>query len=218
MPTFIPVFRFARLVLLLAFALGIGVGLALAGRPGEASTLVSHGETAALPQLAEAAGQAAGQNALLAATYLRAAGSAFIPSKNVDYFSDQGCTYMQSGAPLTDFFYDLQLPHGAVLDSFTLYYLDSSVALTINAYIAIFDATGSATLVSSVASAGFSGYGSATSADFSHIVDNLGQALSVWVRIPAGGVSGLQLCGVRVRYQPPQTAAFMPTILNQATP
>jgi hypothetical protein len=133
--------------------------------------------------------------------YFFAAGSTFRPRDSGtgwDYISN-GCISARGGNDI--FTLHLEVPHGARIEYLRIFYYDTS-ALSSTAYITRYNAQGATDDLTSVASTGTGGYGTALSAYFEHIVDTANRAYILNWRPGAQG-STMRLCGLRVAYRLP---------------
>jgi hypothetical protein len=137
--------------------------------------------------------------------FMRAAGSNFVPRDSTTTFSYDGGGCMQRDSNIGDswFTYDLQVPNGAELDFFRVYYFDGSATFDVNAELWSFDGAGGTTMIAEADSTGDAGYGSTGSPFFSHIVDSVNESLVVVASLQGGVGNQVRLCGIRVRYQRP---------------
>lgn len=197
--------RFFLPVLLAGLLIGVGVGLALDGGTANADGALEN-----YPATNEASG--------LQTYYKRVAGWNFMPlASTTNYVGlNPGCMARIDSAGLGTFVYDLQLPHGAILDYLSLYYFDQSPA-KITVSILAFNGAGGSSTIETLESAGSGGYGATGSGVFSHVVDNYNESLLIQAEIPEPG-STLQLCGVRLRYQFDISTNYLPSVLNMAAP
>lgn len=103
------------------------------------------------------------------------------------------------------FVHPLDLPQGARIEYLRLYYYDASNGSS-SAYISRFDGAGGFADLTSVASAGSDGFGSALSAHVDHLVDNVDWSYVVyWM---SGDTTGAQkVCGLRILYTPAEGGA-----------
>lgn len=140
-----------------------------------------------------------------AGVFLRAAGSNFIPRDSTSTFSytSAGCLQRDSNTGDSFFTYDIQVPHGAMIDYFRLYYFDGSGTYNLNSELWSFDGAGGATLIAEADSTGDAGFGSIGSGFFSHVVNTNNESLSLVVSLQGGVGSQIRLCGIRIRYQSP---------------
>lgn len=132
--------------------------------------------------------------------------------------SDTGYDYFGSGcisSKGSDYFVlDIQLPTGAEIDFVRLYYYNTSTS-NARLYLTWYDGQGGYSDVMFVDSSGSAGYGS-VGASTSYIVDPVTQAVSLVWRPNTTG-STMALCGVRIRYQLPFGATFLPALSKNST-
>ena len=129
------------------------------------------------------------------------AGSALRPrdSSSGWRYDSVGCVYRSSGSEL--FTQNLDIPDGARIDYLRLFYRDTS-ASNATAWITNYDGAGNFTDLTSVNSAGNSGYGTTLSPLLSHVTNTASRSYVVnWE--PAQNGNTMQLCGVRVAYRLP---------------
>jgi len=153
--------------------------------------------------------------------YKRVAGSNFHPrDSDISYaYRGAGCVVREAGPGDSWFTTDLQVPEGAVIDFFRVYYYDNTSTYGIDSELWAFDGAGGVFLIAEADSIGSPGYGSTGSGSFNYSVDNTDEALVVVASIPEGAGYDLALCGVRIRYQYTLVAAnFLPSVLNLTAP
>ena len=138
-------------------------------------------------------------------TFLRVAGSNFVPrgSSATYSYSGGGCMQRDSNVGDSWFTYDVQIPDGAVIDSLRVYYYDFNATYDINSELWAFDGAGGITQIAEADSSGTPGYSSTDSGLFSNRVDTPSESLVVVASIQGGVGASLQLCGIRVRYRAP---------------
>lgn len=133
--------------------------------------------------------------------YFFAAGSVFRPRDSAtgwDY-PGAGCISARGGSDL--FTLHLDVPHGARIDYLRIFYYDASASTT-RGFITTYNAQGGTTDLTSVASTGNTGYGTALSAYLGHVV-NTETAAYVLNWIPGAQGTTIRLCGLRVAYRLP---------------
>lgn len=133
--------------------------------------------------------------------YTFVAGSALRPrdSSSGWRYPGVGCVYINNGNELMTL--DLNIPTGARIDYLRLYYRDTSASNS-TAWITNYDGAGAFTDLTSVSSAGNSGYGTTLSPLVSHVVNNASRSYSLNWQANQTGAS-MQLCGLRVAYRLP---------------
>jgi hypothetical protein len=132
-------------------------------------------------------------------------------------YSSGGCMYRNGGGNYTE--HTLQLPQGAEIDYLRVYFWDNDATHNATAYLFAYDGKGGTSTIASVSSSGQAdSYRSEGSGYFSHIVDNLGEALSLSLYYGGATTSDLKICGVRIRYQYTLSVTDLPMILNGAGP
>jgi hypothetical protein len=127
--------------------------------------------------------------------------------------SDTGYDYFGSGCISSkgaDYFVlNLQLPTGAVIDFFRMYYYDSSTA-NARMYLTWYNGQGGYSDLAYIDSSGSAGYGSVGGAT-NYTVDPVKQSINLIWRPNTTG-SSMALCGVRIRYQVEVGQAFLPSL------
>jgi hypothetical protein len=144
--------------------------------------------------------------------YVFVAGSSFTPrdSSTTWAYPGVGCINAASGNAI--FSLALHLPQGSRIDYLRLYYHDSS-ANNSSAWVTTYDAAGAFTDLTTVSSAGNSGYGSNLSPLVEHVVNNASRAYTLnWQANQTG--SSMQLCGMRVAYRVPLDQVFLPLVIR----
>lgn len=132
-------------------------------------------------------------------------------------YSSGGCMSRTGGGNYTE--QTLQLPQGAEIDYLRVYFYDNDAAHNATAYLFAYDGKGHSTSIASASSSGQAdSYSSVGSGYFSHIVDNLNEALSLSLYYGGATTSDLKICGVRIRYQYTPSIIDLPLILNGASP
>jgi hypothetical protein len=110
-----------------------------------------------------------------------------------------GCVYINNGNQLMTI--DLNIPTGARIDYLRLYYRDASASNS-TAWVTNYNGAGAFTDLTSVSSAGNSGYGTTLSPFVNHVVNNASRSYSLNWQANQTGTS-MQLCGLRVAYRLP---------------
>jgi hypothetical protein len=132
-------------------------------------------------------------------------------------YSSGGCMSRTGGGNYTE--HTLQLPEGAEIDYLRVYFWDNDATHDATAYLFAYDGKGGSTSIAYASSSGQAGsYRSEGSGYFSHIVDNLNEALSLSLYYGGATTSDLKICGVRVRYQYTISLVDLPLILNGTSP
>lgn len=135
------------------------------------------------------------------ATYVRRyAGLTFVPrdSDQEHNYSGSGCIEGKVGGTGL-WVHSLDLPQGAEITDFRLYYYDSNGSAAVNGWITRFDNAGITEDLISVPSSDAGGYGS-VAAPTSILVDNTSFSYVVYGR-PGGNDGTTRLCGVAVTYR-----------------
>ncbi|REJ74057.1 MAG: hypothetical protein DWQ36_09245 [Acidobacteria bacterium] len=135
--------------------------------------------------------------------FLFVAGSNFRARDSSTTFSYLGGGCLQRNSNVGDswFTYDLDLPHGAVIDFLRVYYFDNTATYNVNSELWAFDGAGGTELVAEADGSGTPGYSSAGSGFFARTVDSVNDSFVIVASIQGGVGSSIALCGVRVRYQ-----------------
>jgi hypothetical protein len=205
--------KFIGLILLLGLLPGIGAGIILAGRQpvveAQAPSNENNDEVTERPNQSQTI------------FYHRVSGFSFLPrDSDWDYYHNgNGCLYRPDDNTnvLHTFTYDLQLPHGAEITTFNVYFYDtSSFDLTVELWA--FNGSGGATIIENSGSTAANGYGSVNSGVFSHTVDNINESLAFITTIGPNHNVTLQLCSIRLTYEFDISANYLPTMLNLASP
>jgi hypothetical protein len=196
-------------VLLMGLFIGAGVGWALAEQPETPNPSPPAGEEAQDRQ-EETASQ----------YYKRVTGFSFRPVHYATTFvgSDGVCFHRSDDSGYGTLIHDLQLPDGAEVNQVTFYYYDASIVQSINFEMRAVDGFGNGPTIASFTSAGSSGFGSVDSPQFSYVVDNFDEVLTLRASFPDGVSSALRLCGARISYTYDLASNFLPAVLNQTMP
>lgn len=146
-------------------------------------------------------------------SYYHIAGSAFTTRDSTsgwDYDS-VGCVSLANGSEL--FTASLELPEGARIDYLRLFYRDTS-ASNGTTWITTYNGAGNFADLTSVSSAGNSGYGTTLSPYLGHIVDNASQSYVLnWQAAQTG--TTMQLCGMRVAYRLAVNEFYLPLLMRR---
>jgi len=114
---------------------------------------------------------------------------------------DGGCIYRTAGSSYS--IYSLQLPDGAEIKYFRLFFYDNDPVYNAKVYLYRYDGTG--TLIDpiqEVSSSGTPGQSSVGSDYFNHEVDNYNESLTLVLHFGYGAVgSNVKIFGVRVQYK-----------------
>jgi hypothetical protein len=150
--------------------------------------------------------------------FKRYAGSSFHPRDSTTTFNygGFGCLYRTGGS--TWFTIDVQVPDGAEIDFFRIYFYDNDADNNVIAYLYSFDGAGSADELDVAASSDTPGFSSAGSGFLSHIVDTTSESISLVVGFDEGNNSNLAFCGVRIRYQYAVASVTLPAVMNLMEP
>jgi hypothetical protein len=134
---------------------------------------------------------------------------------NVQAYTSNGCVYMSSGTGtglLTGT--GMHIPDNAVLKYIRLYYYDTNASAGVDAFLTRY-APGSAVsdrLSTGSTNAFSGGYGFVVSNEITETVDNSAYAYHLY-GWPDSNNSNLQVCGIRVAYYAPFSAAvFLPMV------
>lgn len=135
--------------------------------------------------------------------FVRSAATTFVQynSTNTWGYGGSGCIYKTGGSAFYEL--DLQIPDGVELDFLRIYFNDTDAVNEASAFLFSFDGAGNNTQIASAGSSGSPGFSSAGSGFFSHIVDNVNEALGLRIGFGSATTSALQICGVRLRYTTP---------------
>ena len=148
-------------------------------------------------------------------SYYRLIGTAFNPrttATTYDY-NFNGCVY-ETGGTDNRFMAPLLVPDGAVLKYLRFYYDDTSAATNLTAYLTRYQPGVTSEDLTSVSSAGSSGYGTTLSAEITQTVDLANWAYTIIIA-PNANASTNSFCGVRVAYYAPFFGAVgLPVIMK----
>jgi len=136
--------------------------------------------------------------------YYHVAGSALRPrDSSVEWGTggSGGCLQLASGATYVIFNVHLEVPEGARIEYLRLFYYDTSASNS-QAWVTLYDDDGGYDDVTNVASEGNTGYGTALSEYFEHIINTTNYSYVLNWRPNVVG-STMQLCGLRVAYRLP---------------
>jgi len=152
--------------------------------------------------------------------FKRITGSSFLPrSSAMGYeYGESGCIWQSIDHPGGYFTADLQLPQGALVNGFRIYFKDSSQAFNAHAWIYAYDGQGGSSELAHISSDGTSGYGSVGQVVDDYEVNNKDESLAIVAGLEGATDGSLMLCGVRVRYEIPFSQVHLPSILNDAHP
>jgi hypothetical protein len=152
--------------------------------------------------------------------FKRIAGSSLLPrSSSMGYeYGESGCIWQSIDYPGGYFTVDLQLPQGALVNGFRVYFKDNSQAFNAHAWIYAYDGQGGSSELAHISSDGTPGYGSAGQVVDDYEVNNKGESLAIVAGLEGATDDSLMLCGVRVRYEIPFSQVHLPSILNDAHP
>ena len=136
--------------------------------------------------------------------YYHATGSALRPRDSAVEWNSSGtggCLYQVSGNANVIYNLHLDIPDGARIDYLRIYYYDTSASDSYS-WVTRYDDSGGLSDVTSIASTGTAGYGTALSPLIEHVVDNVNYNYVLNWRPYANG-STMMLCGLRVAYRLP---------------
>jgi hypothetical protein len=145
--------------------------------------------------------------------YFHAAGSSLTPRSSLTSWVYQGVGCVSAGSGNEIFTMHLDLPQGARIDYLRLYYRDTN-ANNSQAWISTYDATGGFTDLTTVSSAGATGYGTALSPYVGHVVNNGARSYVLNWRANQTGAS-MQLCGLRVAYRVQVKNVYLPAVIRR---
>lgn len=155
-----------------------------------------------------------------AATYnasLRIAGSSLRPrASDVEWAASGsgGCVYAASGDQWEVFNTAVYLPQGSTVKYIRMYFYDSNATYNAYAWFTAYDMDGSIAAEWNVQSTGSAGAGSATSAEFTHVVNyELYSYVVNWRPYELG--SDMQLCGFRIYYKTPPGYSYLPLVVKE---
>lgn len=211
----------AGLLLVGALLFSAGDGQARGGNEVQAMQAPSFGETGDGAPAGSSANQAALDDSGPDMTeafeqtfsYFRLVGTAFNPRTSASTFAYNfnGCIYQTAGSD-NRFMAPLFVPDGAVIKYLRFYYDDTSAGTNLTAWITRYQPGVTSEDLTSVSSAGSSGYGTTLSPEITHTVDLTNWAYTLIIA-PNGNSTANTFCGVRVAYYAPTIfPAFLPTI------
>lgn len=129
-------------------------------------------------------------------------------------YTTNGCIYVSSSGGSTRMQFPVTLPDRSIVKSMDIFYHDTSTN-NLTVWLTRYVPGQTAGDVVWVSSSGNAGWGTSSSPEVTHIVDNSAwaYALNYWW----GGVTNnsLQICGIRINYIDPFYSTFLPVILRQ---
>jgi len=181
---------------------------------GEGGDGLPAGVSPAAPNVAPS-GILAADEILVSFSYYRLIGTAFNPRTSTTTFAYNfdGCVYETGGAD-NRFMAPLLIPDDSIIKYLRLYYDDTNAGSNITAWLTRYQPGVTSEDLTSVVSAGSSGYGTTLSGEITHTVDIANWAYTI-VIAPNGNSSANSFCGVRVAYYAPNAyAVAIPVILK----
>ncbi len=148
-------------------------------------------------------------------SYYRLVGTAFNPRTSTTTFnySFNGCVY-ETGGLDNRFMAPLLVPDGSVLKYLRLYYDDTSAGSDLTAWLTRYQPGVTSQDLTSITSAGSSGYGNTLSPEITHTVDLVNWAYTIIIA-PNANASSNAFCGIRVAYYAPLLGAMaLPAIMK----
>ena len=122
-----------------------------------------------------------------------------------------GCIYASSGSSNAVFNTPVQLPQGAVVKYFRMYYNDTNVDTNSTAWFTVYDWYGVVQVEYGVVSSGSSGTSYATTAEITQTIDySMYSYVINWRPYDLG--SDTQVCGFRIYYAAPPGSVFLPLV------
>ncbi len=138
----------------------------------------------------------------LSFSYFHVLGATLKPrdSANSYVYAFNGCIYVSAGA-LGRLQFPVTIPDGSTVKYLRIYYNDTAVADDLTAWLTQYSPGQSSTDLTSISSSGSAGFGTALSAEITHVVDN---QLNYTINVGWGANNSTQqICGVRVAYYAP---------------
>lgn len=148
-------------------------------------------------------------------SYYRLIGTAFnVRSSTTTFaYNFNGCVYETAGTD-NRFMAPLLIPENSVLKYLRLYYIDTNPSTDITSWLTRYQPGVTSEDITSVTSAGSSGYGTTLSSEITHTVDLTNWAYTIIIA-PNANASTNAFCGVRVAYYAPTfTALGLPVVVK----
>ncbi|MBN1667433.1 MAG: hypothetical protein JW862_10100 [Anaerolineales bacterium] len=121
-----------------------------------------------------------------------------------------GCMYVTNNGTDSRFQFPVLLPDGSLIQSMDIFYKDTSSS-NLTVWLSRYQPGVNSGDLLVASSSGNAGFGQASSAEISHVVDNSQYAYSLnygWSNVTD---SSIQICGIRINYVDPFFAAFLPS-------
>lgn len=157
-------------------------------------------------------------NILATFSYYRLVGTTFNPRTSTTTFAYNfnGCIY-ETGGTDNRFMAPVLIPDNSVIKFLRLYFDDTNPSSDIIAWITRYQPGVTSEDLTSVASAGSSGYGTTLSDEITHTVDLTSWAYTIIIAPNANAVSN-SLCGIRVAYYAPTFGAVALPLVRRDIP
>ncbi len=143
-------------------------------------------------------------------------GSHLLPrSSGIQYvYTANGCIYITNSGGEVRMQFPVTLPDRAVIKSMDVFYDDTS-ASNLTVWLTRYVPGQSNQDVVSVASSGNAGWGTNSSPEVTHIVDNGSWAYSLNYSWDIVTNNSLQICGIRINYIDPFYSSFLPLTITE---
>ncbi len=129
-------------------------------------------------------------------------------------YTINGCIYITNSGGESRMQYPVTLPDRAIIKSMDIFYNDTS-ANNLFVWLTRYVPGQSNEDVVSVGSSGNAGWGTSSSPEVTHIVDNGSWAYSLNYSWSGVTNNTLQICGIRINYIDPFYATFLPLTVNE---
>ena len=128
------------------------------------------------------------------------------------YFGN-GCIYITNDGGDLRMQIPVILPDGSIIKSMDIFFRDTNVSSNLTVWLTRYIPGSTSEDVTWVASSGSAGYGTSSSPEITHVVDNT-QAYTLNYSWDFVLNDTLQICGVRINYIDPFYSAFLPVIIH----
>jgi hypothetical protein len=157
-------------------------------------------------------------NILATFSYYRLVGPAFNPRTSLTTFAYNfnGCVY-ETGGTDNRFMAPLLIPENSVIKYLRLYYNDTNPSSDITAWLTRYQPGVTSEDLTSLTSAGSSGYGTTLSSEITHTVDLTSWAYTIIIAPNANAASN-SFCGIRVAYYAPTFGAVALPLVGKNFP
>jgi hypothetical protein len=157
-------------------------------------------------------------NILATFSYYRLVGTAFNvrTSSTTFAYNFNGCVY-ETGGTDNRFMAPVLIPDNSVIKFLRLYYNDTNPSSNITAWLTRYQPGVTSEDLTSVISAGESGYGTTLSSEITHTVDLTNWAYTIIIAPNANAASN-SFCGIRVAYYAPTFGAVALPLVRRGIP